>query len=407
MAINSSETIVSNNENKSKRIDSIDILRAITMVLMIFVNDFFSLVNIPDWLKHAARGVDGIGFSDIIFPAFLFIVGLSLPYAIENRREKGESTYEILKHIFLRSFALLTMGVFLVNGETIHFEASGIKEGTWYLMVCLCFILIWNNYTIKTSSKLKSILQYSAIICLIFLAFIYRGGEQGDIRFATHWWGILGLIGWAYLVSALITLFARNNAYILFFGWLFFCLVSILSKADLFAKIEIFHYIPSPIRGGTLVALSMGGVLSSFVFRHFVNQKANWKMSIYFGIASIILITLALITRPYWGLSKLGATPAWLFLCSAITLISFTIIYWIVDVYNKAKSFNFIKAAGTDTLLCYLIPYFFYGLFVLTDFNFPEIISSGIIGLIKSMLFALLCVFVTKKLNQGGVRLKI
>jgi heparan-alpha-glucosaminide N-acetyltransferase len=55
----------------SQRIDSIDILRAVTMVLMIFVNDFFTLTNIPDWLKHAPRGVDGIGFSDVIFPAFL------------------------------------------------------------------------------------------------------------------------------------------------------------------------------------------------------------------------------------------------------------------------------------------------------------------------------------------------
>ncbi len=57
------------------RIASIDILRALTMVLMIFVNDLWSLTNIPAWLGHVEKGVDGIGLADVVFPAFLFIVG--------------------------------------------------------------------------------------------------------------------------------------------------------------------------------------------------------------------------------------------------------------------------------------------------------------------------------------------
>ena len=68
-------------------IASIDILRALNMVLMIFVNDLWSLKDIPAWLGHVERGVDGMGLADAVFPAFLFIVGLSLPYAINNRRK--------------------------------------------------------------------------------------------------------------------------------------------------------------------------------------------------------------------------------------------------------------------------------------------------------------------------------
>jgi hypothetical protein len=131
------------------------------------------------------------------------------------------------------------------------------------------------------------------------------------------------------------------------------------------------------------------------------------KLSLVFILASIGLIALSLLTRPNWGLSKLGATPAWLFLCSALTLLFFTLLYWIVDVWKKSYYFNFIKAAGTDTLLCYLIPYFFYGIYELSGFHLPELITSGWIGLLKSLLFALLCVFITKKLNNSGVRLKI
>ena len=50
------------------RFVSIDILRAITMVLMIWVNDFWTLTNVPKWLKHANAVEDYLGFSDIIFP---------------------------------------------------------------------------------------------------------------------------------------------------------------------------------------------------------------------------------------------------------------------------------------------------------------------------------------------------
>lgn len=394
-------------EKSSKRIESIDILRAITMVMMIFVNDFWSLQNIPDWLRHVARGVDGIGFSDVIFPAFLFIVGLSLPYAIQNRRSKGDSNFEIIKHVLFRTIALLVMGVFLVNGESIHAEQTGIIAGTWYPMVCLCFILIWNNYSVSLNPILIMILKYSAILILIVLAFIYRGGEDGSLRFESHWWGILGLIGWAYLVSALITIYANNNVYVLFAGWVFFCGLSMFNKADLLPAWEIMNYIPETIKGGTLAGLTMGGVLASHIFRYYVKKGAHLKLTLAFMSASIILIGLSILTRPYWGLAKLGATPAWLFLCSAFTLIAFTIIYWIADVWKWSDSFKIIKPAGTDTLLCYLIPYFIYAVYKFSGFEFPEVLSNGWIGLLKSFSFAMLCVLITRRLNISGIRLRI
>jgi heparan-alpha-glucosaminide N-acetyltransferase len=72
----------------SLRISSIDILRALTMVLMIFVNDLWSLNNIPGWLEHTAAAEDGMGLADVVFPAFLFIVGMSVP----PRADPGSAT---------------------------------------------------------------------------------------------------------------------------------------------------------------------------------------------------------------------------------------------------------------------------------------------------------------------------
>src|SRR3954470_16816679 len=121
------------------RVDSIDILRALTMMLMIFVNDLWSLHDIPAWLEHVERGVDGIGLADVVFPGFLFIVGLSLPFAIDNRRKKGDSEGQLVMHVLTRTIALLVMGVFLVNGETINAAAMGIPKWLWYPLSCLSF----------------------------------------------------------------------------------------------------------------------------------------------------------------------------------------------------------------------------------------------------------------------------
>ena len=80
----------------SQRLASIDVFRALTMLLMIFVNDLGTLTNIPLWLEHTRAEEDGMGLADTVFPAFLFIVGLSIPFAIGNRWAKGVSQNKIL-----------------------------------------------------------------------------------------------------------------------------------------------------------------------------------------------------------------------------------------------------------------------------------------------------------------------
>ena len=62
--------------SKSPRIEALDIIRALTMFLMLFVNDIPGLHDIPYWLLHARFDEDMLGFSDTIFPAFLFAMGL-------------------------------------------------------------------------------------------------------------------------------------------------------------------------------------------------------------------------------------------------------------------------------------------------------------------------------------------
>lgn len=376
------------------------------MVLMIFVNDLWSLTNIPGWLGHVERGVDGIGLADVVFPAFLFIVGLSIPFAMEARRSKGDTDGELIKHVLWRTLALLVMGVFLVNGETFNAAATGMPRYLWNPLCCLSFILIWNSYPKSANAYLVNGARIIAVLTLIALAIVYRGGPDDAINyFGPKWWGILGLIGWAYLVSALVAVYAKNNLYIVLGAWVFFSVLSMVSHAGLFP--EFLSFIPSAISGGTLVGLTMGGVLTSMVFRIFRQRNDNRGLTITFLVFAGILILLSVITRPYWGLAKLGATPAWLFLCSAFTILGFLVIYWIADVNRKEHWFNIVKPAGTATLLCYLIPYFAYFTTRALGIGLPDFMLTGAAGLLKSFLFALLCVLITGLLIRGGVRVKL
>ena len=388
------------------RVMAIDIVRALTMMLMIFVNDLWSLSGIPAWLEHVERGVDGIGLADVVFPAFLFIVGLSIPFAIEARIRKGDTTPGLLLHVLTRSIALLIMGVFLVNGETINAEATGLSRGAWNTLSCVCFILLWNSYPKTVPSWLVYTFKGVATVTLIALAIVYRGGDAADLhRFGPSWWGILGLIGWAYLASGIIAVLSRCKLTAIAIAWACFSLLSMLSHANLIPA--FLSFIPNAIIGGTLAGLTLGGVATALIFKHYRARGDDKTLTLVLLGLSGMLIALSIITRPYWGLAKLGATPAWLFLCSAFTILTFLAVYWIADVFGKAKWFSWIMPAGTNTLLCYLIPYFAYATMRVAGLHIPEFALVGAAGLFKSFLFALLCAFITGWLTKLGIRLKI
>ncbi|HRN54965.1 MAG TPA: DUF5009 domain-containing protein, partial [Agriterribacter sp.] len=100
-----------------QRILSIDAFRGITILVMVFVNELAGVRDIPWWMKHVHADADAMTFVDVVFPAFLFIVGMSVPFALNNRIQKGDSFPRLQWHIVWRTLGLLVMGVFMVNGE--------------------------------------------------------------------------------------------------------------------------------------------------------------------------------------------------------------------------------------------------------------------------------------------------
>jgi len=118
------------------RVAAIDVLRSITMFLMLFVNDIPGLKGVPEWLFHATAQQDMLGFSDTIFPAFLFCVGMSVPFALENRFKKDENYLQVITHILIRTFSLVVMGLF-----TLNCSEHGVLSGSWFMLLMAALLL--------------------------------------------------------------------------------------------------------------------------------------------------------------------------------------------------------------------------------------------------------------------------
>ncbi|HWV29967.1 MAG TPA: DUF5009 domain-containing protein [Dyadobacter sp.] len=394
----------------SLRLDSIDVFRAVTMFLMIFVNDLWTLEGVPDWLKHSKATDDAMGLSDVVFPGFLFIVGLSIPFAIANRKKKGDSDALIIRHIAERTFALLLMGIFIVNYENIAGEAMVVSKYIWEIGMVIAFFLIWNVYPSNPGKKGFYIaLKVAGYLLLAGLALIYKGGDPADPSWMeTHWYGILGLIGWSYLLGALTYVPTRDRLTWALGGWLFFVLFNLADFAgalDLLDPVKEYVWI---VGSGSMPAFVMGGVVASVIYRNRVNgNAAGTTYLIILVVLGFIALAYGFGTRPFWGISKIRATPAWVGICSGISFLAFAFLFWLVDLKNIKNWANVIRPAGTATLTCYLIPYIWYAVITLLGISLPVYLRTGMIGLVKSACFSLLVILLTGAINRVGIKLKI
>lgn len=120
------------------RLTSLDALRGFDMFWIIgaraIVNGVAGLgVPFGRILAHQLTHSDWNGFTfyDLIFPLFLFIVGVSLVFAVRRRLQKGQSRREILRHVVFRSLVLFALGLFYNGG----LSQTGVWENLRFMGV--------------------------------------------------------------------------------------------------------------------------------------------------------------------------------------------------------------------------------------------------------------------------------
>jgi len=393
---------------KRNRIHSIDIMRGLTLFLMLFVNDLY-IPGVPKWMVHTAAQEDGMGLADWVFPGFLFMVGMSIPFAFMAREKKGEHTRQLLQHILIRTISLLLIGVFMVNVGSYNAELTGIHKYIWAIFVYICFFLIWNNYP-STSSRtlIFKLLKFLGIIGLAIMAFLYRSGTAENPGWmTTSWWGILGLIGWGYLVSSLIYFWLRDNLLYIALAWIFFVLINMLSQNNLLDFLSPIKPIFGIILEGNVPSIVLAGLFIGITLKQY-NSDFKTLFSIILPIG-ILCIILGFVFRNWFIISKILGTPSWAMLCNGISILVFSLLYYLIDIKKWQRWSNVFIPAGQNSLTTYLAPNVLYYLIWYFGWNilFYKQNDMAWLAVSGSLAWAFAMVGFAALLAKLGIRLKL
>lgn len=367
------------------RIASVDALRGLTILVMIFVNDLGPAA--PSWMHHIQPpNADGMTLADVVFPTFLFIVGVSVPLAFERAQTAGKSTAAQLLHILTRTAGLLLMGVIVLNAEQGPPRIGPI----WNVLAFTAIILAWTNVPREPRRKRALLIGLKAlgIAVLLVLLAIYRN-EPGDADLAlwgrvngwvwlrTGWWGILGLIGWAYLtVGFLVLLLGSRREWLMGALALLMVLHLAFNHGGLTTHLDskswlgpvtaplarladyvdaIGRYVSLSDALGSLAAITMAGCMLGTILRRdsdVTTPRARIRWALTFAVG---LFVAGCLTDTFEGINKNAATPTWCFWSSAISCVVWVFLYLRLDATRRPGRGLIVRPAGSNPLVAYFL----------------------------------------------------
>lgn len=340
-------------KNSNERLLSLDALRgfdmffimggeALILSLAALLPDGVLRAFIVEQMGHKAW--HGLAFYDIIFPLFLFLSGVSLPFSLEKQRSAGKENIEISLKIVRRGLLLVLLGC-LYNG----------------------------------------LLQF----------------DFDNMRYAS----VLGRIGLAWMFASLIYIWCGKrlsiviSACILFGYWALLTLVQAPDAADGTSSFSmegsIVGYIDRLLLPGVL---HLGvhdpeGILSTFpaivtailgIFTGcFVRKELyGYKKVIYMVLAAILLIVAGYLWNIVFPINKNLWSSS--FVCSAAgwSLLLFALFYLFIDILKWQKWSFFFRVIGMNSITIYLAQQFL-------NFHTPiKTLFGGVLGLLPEHFYA-------------------
>ena len=391
------------------RILSIDIMRGLTLLLMLFVNDLNMNVA-PAFMGHTDADFDGMGLADWVFPGFLFIAGMSIPFAITNRISKGLTQADNIKHIVYRTVSLLVIGILMLNTSRVDPELTGISKNLWALLMYFAVFLVWNNYRSKDEKPFTVTgFRLAGVGLLIILIFKFKSGQpENDGSLITGWWGILGLIGWGYLAAALTYILCRNSLLLTALAAALFLGLNILASLGLSTFLDPARPLLGVIIDGNVPFIVVSGTFVGLMLKNSAGT-GNKTLIRNLVISSVLSLAAGFLLREWFIRSKIKATPSWGLVCTGISVLVFTIIYVISDVFGKTGWAEFFRPAGENSLTTYLVPNILYHLIWMGGLPVFFYKQSQILPIVigGSIIWAILMVWLAAFLKRLGISLKL
>tara|TARA_B000000609_G_C24176590_1_gene354501 strand:- start:1471 stop:2571 length:1101 start_codon:yes stop_codon:yes gene_type:complete len=301
-------------ETTNKRLLSVDILRGLTIIFMIIVNDPGSWSHVYAPLLHAEW--NGVTPTDYIFPTFLFIVGVSIVLSLSSKVRNQNSKKPILKKIFWRSLKIYLVGLFLWLWPNFDFDNirwAGVLQRISFVYLFCSLIFIYFNLRSQIILLISILVGYTIIMCFVPIP----GIGYPDLSVPEK--------NWAHYIDSIL-------------------LPGVMWE-DTWDPEGILSTLPS-----------IGTGILGLIAGNFLIQKNNIENKImYLGVFGFILLFLGDITQYIFPLNKHVWSTSFTLLVGGISSLSLCFCTYLCDYINLGNKFKFAQSFGVNSIFSYVL----------------------------------------------------
>lgn len=302
------------------RLVSLDALRGLDMLFLTGLAGIFRALpklsdnNLFNWLAGQSVHPEWQGFTayDLIFPMFIFIVGVAMPFSFSRRLEKGNTKKDLLKHVVIRAIILAVLGI-------IRLQVPGGPHEHWGFYTVL--------YRIGFSYFFAALIMLNTNV---------RGQAYWAFGLAIGYWILLRFVpvpGYGagdFSKDGNLTTYLGN-------------LVAQYISPD-FRYVFSFSLVTS-------VSNALFGVLAG----HWLRSGRNpGKIASGLFIAGIVAILVAMVIHIDFPVNKNLGTTSFTFLTCGISAALLALFYWIIDVKGYKKWAFFLVVVGVNSITVYM-----------------------------------------------------
>ncbi|WP_343708026.1 DUF5009 domain-containing protein [Flavobacterium sp.] len=369
-----------------ERLISLDVFRGLTILFMTIVNNPGDWGNVYPPLLHAHW--NGCTPTDLVFPFFIFIMGVAVPLAMPEKKY-DETTFN---KILIRSLRMLCLGIFFnFFGKIQLFGLDGIP-----LLIGRLIITFAVGYALmgNFSNKLKNIFAFSILAIYIILA--YGGFENyADVRLP----GVLQRIAVVYFVVSLLYLKTSRKTQlftgiVLLFGyWAIMTLIPVpgFGEANLEKGTNLAAWVDSVLLKGHMyhetntwdpegilstIPSIVNGIIGLFIGQILLLSVTKIQKAQRMGMIGTSLIFFGLIWDLVFPINKSIWTSSYVLYTTGLATVCLTVLYYIIDIAEYKKGFKLFVIWGVNPMIVFFASQIIPQALVMIRFENPSIPSE-------------------------------
>jgi len=311
------------------RIVSIDALRGFDMFWIIggssLAAGILSMVGTPLAGQFSHSEWHGFTFEDLIFPLFLFIVGLSIPLSLEKRLARGDARSDILRHIIVRTLILYFLGM-IINAKLIS-NLGGLRYTGVLHRIAVCYLFA--SLIVLHSRSRKRALCFVGLLAGYWVVMMFIPVPGYGPGVLTPEGSLASWFDRYYLPGQL--------------------------RHELYDNEGILSTFPA-------VATTLMGVLASGWLSSSATQRRKTAGLLAAGVASL---ALGLLWNLAFPINKLLWTSSFVLFAGGWSLLLLGVFYWLIDVRGHRKwAFPFVVVGMNSITIYWTQAVFDFGLIV-------------------------------------------